>query len=222
MFDAIVLAMRKSLNYTTLDVQRLGSNKHLRDIIKCTSLGRITENQIDDAMYFSRQVKEGISVMYVFITSAVTEEKDRLDYDIIDRDGNTIIVIYRYSDFPEDDGLIIERLLRETETIMQSIYGYLYLATAFGKEKAPFDKFKHFSSRQKMLLLSPYIIVCKIFEGVNIGLHTGGNFTFQKAINPNGIEAVDKVVNFILKENPTTDTLFNLNAFLLPFGPHAE
>lgn len=213
MFDKIIFAMRKSLKYTTLDVQRLGANKTLRDLIKCTSLGKLTTDQIDDAQYMSKSITDNISLMYVFVEGS---PKSKLSYDLVDRMGKTLIVIYRYSDFPEDDDAIISRLFLEAEKIIIGVYGSLY--STFYISTDPFSKFDRIPSRMKLVLLSPYMIVCKIFEGVNIGFHTGGNFTLQKALNPKGIEQVDKVINFILKEEPDVDTLFNLNAFLLPFA----
>ena len=208
MFNKILLAMQTSITYTSLDVKRLSDG--IMDFIKCISLNKLTDDELDGARYFTRNIKPDIVLMYIFLDTDI--KKDLLG-DVADRMGKKYIILYNYLSENMDDAAIIIRLREQAIFILKSLYN-----KGKGNRSNILMNFNKVTSEEKLIILAPYIIVCKIFDKIDIGLYTGGNFIIQEALNPDKVPQIDEEIKFILTEHPDMDTLFNLNGFLLPFA----
>jgi len=199
-FDIIQL----SITYNSLDAKRLDNN--IRDFINCTSLGIFSDMELDESRFFTKSINDNLLITYVIIDSPIKS----LKFDTAMRMSNNHIIIYRYNNELSTDEKILCTLKKEIEYILTAIYNNEYT-------KLDYNNFNNLNSKQKLLLLAPCIIITKIFGRIDIGLFTDGEYTLQKTLNPNNYTQINEIIKFITIEQPSIDTLFNLNGFLLPF-----
>lgn len=203
MFEKIINIMKLSLSYSSLDT--IAVRGATRDFIKCIGMSKFSDEVLDSAKCITREIKNDVNIIYVFLNAKKT---NKISMDFAYRNNIKYIVIFRYSDMEEDDKTIIEMLFKEARFIVNCAFSYDY-------NKFNRALFYMSNSASKLMMLAPYMITCKIFDELDIGLISKGDFVIQKAINPDNIPEINDVMRFIFTEHPDANTLFDLNAFLL-------
>jgi hypothetical protein len=216
MFDKIYNSMSVAVSPNSLQIRSVYDE--LRDFVKCISNGLLDDEELDDLKYFTKDLSSDIKLLYLFVKSEPKAMKlsggkeKQLRYDTARKMGTKFIVIYHYSEDSGNDKESIERLLSEAKYIVNTVY-----SPSFNNlnTKELFENFDERTAEDKLLMLAPYIIVCKLFETFDLSVVKGGEFVLQEALNPDNIKVINRVIKGIISEQPSLETLINLNGFML-------
>lgn len=219
MFNIILNAMEAASRLNSLETRKLSYDSKKLDFIKCISKGKISDNDLDEIRYIDRKIHDSLFITFILVDAP---KIDGLKFDIasrqMDRDKMIdYIIIYRYKDSSIDDISTIETMFNEIRFIVRNVFVPSNLDIYKELDIELFTMMDTLNSRDRMIAVAPYAIMAKLFDILDMRLFTTVEFVLEKALNPNKIESLNELIKFIVTENPSMDTLFNLNTLLMPF-----
>lgn len=216
MFDNIFKAMKKSIEYNSLDTRRLYFNARRFDFMKCIIGDRVDKEIIKDASYIDSTVAPKTLLTYVMLdTDTLWDLRHDTAFGFAEDSDIMNIIVYRYNDtFETSSVIILSHLLEEARYIITSLNRYKDSSIEDKSIIEQFDEFNKMDSIDKLILLAPYAMVCKLYDELDFIEIATEEFDLQKALNPHNIERIDNLLRFILEEKPSMDILFKLNAIL--------